>query len=212
VRSPSTRLALSAKPCSTDPFLGGLLPLEYDVPSRPTADCRSPVKKTSNMKFEIDKPEIVEFIGALKHCGEVVSTFMKFSPTVMPSREFASPTPLVDLLRHPEFVEEAVGLGEISSKPIHYSTLNRLEFEGSLASVLVEGGCFRNSISVDAAKKLAVDVLAAAFPKPFDDLLVFRLDDPSWSQFTDVATVSHTYFAWQGARGLWWMLSVADTD
>ncbi|UTY59813.1 hypothetical protein [Massilia sp. erpn] len=164
------------------------------------------------MKFDIEKPEIVKFIEALERCGEVVSNFMKFSSTVMPSCEFASQMPLVDLLQHPEFIESAGELGEIGSKPIHYSTLNRLEFEGSLASVLIEGGCFRNSISEDEARKLAGDVLAAAFPKPFDDLLVFRLDDPSWCQFTDVATVSHSYFSWQGARGLWWMLLVADTD
>lgn len=151
------------------------------------------------MKFDIEKPEVAKFIGALERCGEVVSSFMKFSPTVMPSREFASPTPLADLLRHPAFSEDAVDLGEISSKPIHYSTLNRLEFEGSLGSILIEGGCFQNSISEDEARRLAGDVLAAAFPKPFDDLLVFRLDDPSWCQFTNVATVSHSYFARQGA-------------
>ncbi|MTW14283.1 hypothetical protein GM658_27070 [Pseudoduganella eburnea] len=164
------------------------------------------------MKFDIEKPEIVRFLGALERCGEVVSNFMKFSPTVIPSQEFASPAPLLDLLRHPEFVECASELGEIDFKSIQYSTLNRLEFEGSLVSVLVEGGCFRNSIPEDEARRLAGDALDAAFPKPFDDLLVFRLDDPSWCQFTDIAMVSHSYFVWQGARGLWWLLSVADTD
>lgn len=164
------------------------------------------------MKFDIEKPELEKFIEALGRCGEVVSNFMKFAPAVKPAQEFASPTPLADLLRHPEFCEDAVKLGEISSEPIRYSTLNRLEFEGSLASVLVEGGCFRNSTLEGEARKLAADVLAAVFPKPFDNLLVFRLDDPSWSQFTDAATVSYSYFAWQGARGLWWMLSVSDTD
>jgi hypothetical protein len=164
------------------------------------------------MKFDIDKPDLDKFIGTLGRCGEVVSNFMKFSPTVMPEQEFASSAPLADLLHHPEFPKDAVELGEISSNPIHYSTLNRLEFEGSLAGVLIEGGCFRNSTSEDDARKLAGDVLAAVFPKPFDDLLVFRLDDPSWSEFTAAATVSHSYFAWQGARGIWWILSVADTD
>lgn len=164
------------------------------------------------MKFEIEKPELDRFIEHLSHCGQVVSTFMKFVPVVMPSREFASPTPLADLLQHPEFCNGTGTLGAISSKPFHYSTLNRLEFEGSLASVLVEGGCFRNSTSEDEARNVARDVLAAVFPKPFDDLLVFRLDDPSWSEFTNAATVSHSYFAWQGARGLWWLLSVADED
>ncbi|MYN17394.1 hypothetical protein GTP81_11580 [Rugamonas sp. FT107W] len=164
------------------------------------------------MKFDIDKPELDKFIGTLGQCGEVVSNFMKFSPTVMPAQEFASSAPLADLLHHPEFRVDAIELGEISADPIHYSTLNRWEFEGSLVGILLQGGCFRNSTSEDEARKLAGDVLSAVFPKPFDDLLVFRLDDPSWSEFTDAATVSHSYFAWQGARGLWWVLSVADTD
>jgi hypothetical protein len=164
------------------------------------------------MKFNIEKPELEKFIDALGSCGEVVSTFMKFSRAVMPSREFASPTPLADLLQHSEFRDDCAVLGKICSKPILYSTLNRLEFEGSLTSLLVEGGCFRNSTSAHEARLLASDVLAAVFPGPFDDLLVFRLDDPSWSEFTDVATVSHSYVAWQSARGLWWMLSVADID
>lgn len=164
------------------------------------------------MKFDVDKPELDKFIGTLGKCGEVVSKFMKFSPTVMPAQEFASSAPLADLLHHPEFRVDAIELGEISADPIHYSTLNRWEFEGSLVGVRLQGGCFRNSTSEDEARKLTGDALSAIFPKPFDDLLVFRLDDPSWSEFTDAATVSHSYFAWQGARGLWWVLSVADTD
>jgi hypothetical protein len=164
------------------------------------------------MKIEIKKPELDRFIERLSYCGQVVSTFMKFVPAVMPSREFASPAPLADLFRHPEFCDGIEALGAISSKLHHYSTLNRLEFEGSLASVLVEGGCFGNSTPEDDARNLAREVLAAVFPKPFDDLMVFRLDDPRWSEFTNVATLSYTYFAWQGARGLWWLISVADED
>jgi len=164
------------------------------------------------MKIEIEKPELDRFIERLSHCGQVVSTFMKFVPAVMPSREFASPVPLRDLFQHPVFSEGTGALGAISSKPHHYSTLNRLEFEGSLASILVEGGCFRNSMLEDEARALARDVLVAVFPKPFDDLMVFRLDDPSWSEFTNAATVSYSYFVWQGARGIWWLLSVVDED
>ncbi len=162
------------------------------------------------MKFDIQKPELDIFIKALDRCGVVVSIFMKFAPAVLPGR--TSQTPLAALMQHPEFCEDAAILGKISSEPIRYSTLNRMEFEGSLAALLIEGGCFRQSSSDEVARRLAGQVLAAVFPKPFDDLLVFRLDDPSWSHFTDEATVSHAYFAWQGARGLWWVLSVADTD
>ena len=59
---------------------------------------------------------------------------------------------------------------------------------------------------------MAREALAAVFPKPFDDVLVFQLDDPAWSEFTGEATVSHSYIAWQSARGLWWMLCVVDID
>ena len=193
-------------------FQRGMLSWCADRPNLDKADCHKQLYADGAMIFNVEKAELVRFNEALKKCGEVVSVFMKFAPAVFPAREFASAFPLNDLMRHPEFCKDAIALGKISSGPMHYSTLNRLEFEGSLAQVLIEGGCFRNTTPEAEARKLAADVLAAVFPKPFDDLLVFRLDDPGWSQFTDAATVSHTYFAWQGARGLWWMLSVADTD
>lgn len=95
-----------------------------------------------------------------------------------------------------------------------YSTLDRFEFEESLIALAVRGGCHRATASVpqEHIRSVVASGLSAAFSEPFDDVHVFRLDDEKWCQATDEATISSSYAVWQSARGLWWVLCVADID
>jgi hypothetical protein len=54
--------------------------------------------------------------------------------------------------------------------------------------------------------------LEAAFPEPFSDLFVFRIDSREWCELAASATLSASYIVYQSARGLWWVLCVADED
>jgi len=54
--------------------------------------------------------------------------------------------------------------------------------------------------------------VAAVFPEPFAEICAFRIDDEEWCQFTMEATISSSYLVCQAARGLWWLLCVADSD
>jgi hypothetical protein len=160
------------------------------------------------MKFEIDKPPLTNFLRTLNGNWNVISAFMKFSPAVQAN--FASAVPLADLLQHPEFLADCSALNPRDTRPVRYTTLNRLEFEGSLASILVEGGVTGERMPENEAKQQVSAALAAVYPPPFNTLQVFRFDDPAWCEFTNSATLSHSYIAWQSQRGLWWTLVVAD--
>lgn len=137
---------------------------------------------------------------------------MKFPPSTKPSTVFTPLVPLTSLFNNPDLQNDCTELGFIASGPIRYATLNRFEFEGSLISILLEGGCHRKSIPEHDARVIVHEALAVIFPKPFDNVLAFRPDDPSWSEFSREATISHSYVVWQGARGLWWILCIADID
>ena len=104
-------------------------------------------------------------------------------------------------------------LGHLRHDCVTVAYLNRLEFEGSLAHLILQGGCHRQTNhSRNGAISIVESALDAVFPAPFDDLIVFRLDNSEWSELTDQATISSSYFVLQGARGLWWFLCVADFD
>jgi len=160
----------------------------------------------------LEKPGVKELLEVLGQCGQVVSAFLKPTPSVRPL--FQEDHPLVDLFDSKAFQEAAFSLGQVSSTLGRYSTLNRLEFEGSLVSVVLQGGCHRatTGMPVEVARALVLRALEEAFPEPFSDVHVFRLDAEAWCQLTNEATVSTSYVVWQSARGLWWVLCVADFD
>jgi len=164
--------------------------------------------------FRVDKPEVQALLDVLEQRGQVVSVFLKPKPSAIPDFSRERGHPLAELVAHPSFHQACADLGAVSEDLGHYSTLNRLEFEGSLISVVIAGGCHRvtSGVSPEVARSLVGNALTAAFPEPFADLHVFRLDEERWCQLTSNATISSSYFAWQSARGLWWVLCVADSD
>ena len=167
---------------------------------------------TATTRVEITKPEFSELVGLLRHCGEVVSFFLKPTPSIRPA--FNASQPVAPLLADEEFCALARDLGTVAVNPGRYSTLNRLEFEGSLVAVARAGGCHRSTagMSEDRIRGTVKAGLAAAFPEPFNELHVFRFDDEKWCQATEDATLFASYVVWQGARGLWWVLSISDID
>jgi hypothetical protein len=162
--------------------------------------------------YKVIKPELTELLELLGQCGHVVSFFLKPEQPIAPA--FDTVNPLGELFASPAFRAQAGKLGAIAHEFGRYSTLNRFEFEGSLVSVAIAGGCHRNTMGISQERVRAVVAagLAAAFPSPFDDIHVFRLDDERWCQATDEATMSASYVAWQSARGLWWILCITDID
>lgn len=167
---------------------------------------------TTTENYEVTKPELIELLHLLGQCGHIVSFFLKPKPSIAPAFDTASP--LASLFALPAFQARAGELGAITAEPIKYSNLNRFEFEGSLVSVAVAGGCHRSTTgtSQEHIRAVVAAALDAAFPRPFDDIHVFRLDDARWCQATDEATISASYVAWQSARGVWWLLCIADID
>lgn len=164
------------------------------------------------VQLEVIKPELTELLELLGLCGQVVSFFLKPKQAIAPT--FDASNPLAELFASEAFQTLAGELGAISSDLGRYSTLNRFEFEGSLVSVAVAGGCHRSTADVSRERIRAVVTtgLAAVFPAPFDDVQVFRLDDERWCQATEEATLSTSYVAWQSARGVWWVLCLTDID
>ena len=166
-----------------------------------------------DFRFHIDKPELQTLLDLLGNCGQVVSIFLKPKPAVGPSLSSID-DPLGELLELDGFSGYCEGLGSISRQVGRFAFLNRLEFEGSITSVILQGGCHQSTygMSKSSASAVVTAALDRVFPEPFSDLYVCRIDNESWCSFTEDATLSATYAAYQGARGLWWILCVADFD
>lgn len=166
---------------------------------------------TASESYEVNPSRLNELLDLFGQCGEVVSFFLKEKHHTEP---VDPDNPLASLFALPAFQAQASALGAISTEPVRYSTLNRFEFEGSLVSVAVGGGCHRGTagISQEHIRAVVAAGLDAAFPRPFDDIAVFRLDDEQWCETTAEATCSASYAALQSARGLWWLLCIADYD
>ncbi|HEY8023685.1 MAG TPA: hypothetical protein VIF60_03900 [Burkholderiaceae bacterium] len=168
---------------------------------------------STDIRFHIDKPELQTLLDLLGNCGEVVSIFLKPKPAVAPS--FSSiDDPIGQLLELDGFSRYCEGLGSISRQVGRFAILNRLEFEGSITSVILQGGCHHSTygLSKSSASAVVADALDRVFPEPFSDLYVCRIDNESWCSLTNDATLSSTYVAYQIARGLWWILCVAGFD
>ena len=164
--------------------------------------------------FHIQKPPLDALIALLSLCGEVVSVFLKAKPPLR-HRPGAERDQTLRLLFECEGFHEACSdLGTIGGSVRIGATLNRLEFEGSLLSVALQGGCHRSTshVSMEQARAIVQLGLSAAFPEPFSELLAFRIDNDDWCQFAEEATVFASYVVNQPARGLWWVLCVADQD
>jgi len=164
-----------------------------------------------SQSYTVNKPELAELLDLLSKCGEVVSFFVK-TKSIWPNGNAIKN--LDQLFITEAFQAQSSMLGRVSKDPGSFSILNRLEFEGSLVAVALGGGChgWTNAPSLERIRELVVAGLAAVFPEPYDEVYVYRLDDLKWCEFTDEATESKSYVAHQGARGLWWMLTIADID
>lgn len=166
----------------------------------------------TNGTFNVDKPALRALLHVLGECGQVTSVFLKPQPPVKPSvRDEAL---LADFVACEAFQLATVELGKVAPNVGRYSLLNKFEFEGSLISVVLQGGCHRakSNLTEGAVRSLVGNAIASVFPAPFDGLHVFRMDDEKWCELTAGATVSSSYIAWQSARSLWWVLCVADFD
>jgi hypothetical protein len=166
----------------------------------------------TSCEYTVEKPALQALLEVLSQCGQVVSVFLNPQPPVRPKPLDAHP--LSELFACGAFQTATHKLGQVSATLGRYSTLNRLEFEGSLVSVVLAGGCHcsTSGISQHEARSLVAGALAAVFPEPFDDLLVFRLDNEAWCPLAAESTVSSSFVAWQSPRNLWWVLCVADSD
>lgn len=165
-------------------------------------------------RFEVSKPAVSRLLERIREDREVISLFLKPTSRRWPGSHDNPNGPVAWLLGSEEFRALCPELGEIKRVSGRYSTLNRLEFEGSLTSILVEGGCHgtRSQISLEVARQLVADAVGAAFPAPFGHVGAFRLDDWDWCKFTDEGTLWSSHVAWEGARSLVWVLCTRDID
>jgi hypothetical protein len=163
--------------------------------------------------LSIEKPALHHLLGSLEACGQVVSVFLK--PDLPNKPNIKNPhQPIHEFIALDSFQKFCADLGKINQPPKNISTLNRLEFEGSLASVILQGGCHRchHGMARGEASAIVLAGLEAVFPEPFSSVTAYRVDDKDWCALTDEATISHLYFVNEGARGLWWVLCIADFD
>ena len=160
---------------------------------------------SASPEFLLSRPAIDRFLDELKEQLQVFSVFLKPKPMVF------SPTELLSLTAVKSMCAD---LGEIDSDFSNCVVLNRLEFEGSLVSVLLRGGCHGRSepMAESEARQVVRSALDAAFPQPFDDLAAFRIDDTGWCKLVSDSTIASCYVVCQGPRGLWWILCATDFD
>jgi hypothetical protein len=168
----------------------------------------------TDIEFVVEKSELRALLSALEQCGQVVSVFLKPKPPVRPDLQRQDGCVLSELFELMAVQEACADLGLKNPVNARYALLNRLEFEGSLVSVVMQGGCHRAKVvaSLEAARELVAKAMEAAFPAPFGNLYVARIDSESWCKLAFEATLSASYVAWQSERSLWWVLCVADTD
>jgi hypothetical protein len=166
---------------------------------------------TPSVEFSMDKKPLNELLALLSQCGEVVSKFFKPDPLIQGVDDTHR---LAEFLAHFRNLAALTPIGHVEHKFGPFSVLNRFEFEGSLVSIALEGGCHRatTGLTVSDARKLVSEALDAAFPAPFSSLRVYRFDSLDWCDLTKQSTISSAYVAYQGARNLWWLLCVSDFD
>lgn len=160
----------------------------------------------------ITHPAALALQDLLAQCGDLLSLHLKPRPAIPPTEAL---DPLWgELMQHPEVQRVSHDWGTLAPVMGCYTMLNRLEFEGSLLALIRQGGCHRQTAQLDlpTLRQRVIEGLEAMFPAPFDNLVVYRLDDPSWCSRMQDATLSAAYLACQSARGLWWMVGVADYD
>lgn len=166
-----------------------------------------------SIQYQVTKESYKNLICLLQKCGTVVSILIKPKLAMPPSpdlvlRSISAIDPDSDL------GTQVSELGCINSRPLQFSLLNRLEFEGSISAVVKEGGCNikTEGIPLKTIKDAVCDGVSAVFPEPFSEVNAYRIDDTTWCDLTNSSTTSASYMVFEGARGLWWILCVADID
>jgi hypothetical protein len=164
--------------------------------------------------FQVTNPNVTKLLDLLREDREVVSIFLKPKSRRWPESHGNPDGPLAWLLGSDEFRSLCPEVGGVKRASGRYSTLNRLELEGSLTSTLLEGGCHGSSLSLglDDARRHVSAGIDSAFPAPFDSVCAYRLDDQDWCDFTGQATIWSTHVAWEGARSLLWLICTRDID
>lgn len=135
-------------------------------------------------EFLIDKPGLDVLHQALGECGDVHSRFFKLGGAFKPFNPEDRSRPLTGLFEHGLFQDVCADLLPVDNDIGPYATLNRLEFEGSLVSVLMRGGCHGGRVGEATARAVVSGALDAVFPKPWHELRAFRLDNDNWSTLT----------------------------
>jgi hypothetical protein len=168
---------------------------------------------SASPQFSLSRPALDRLLDELRQQLEVFSVFLNPKPAVLPNLRDGG-SPLVELLSLPAVKTLCAELGEVNPEFTRYSTLNRLEFEGSLVALLLRGGCHGRSVSIteDEARRLVAPALDAAFPQPFESITAFRIDDDDWCTLARKSTIACCYVVNEGARGLWWILCATDID
>jgi hypothetical protein len=166
---------------------------------------------TSADEFRVEKEPLIKLLGVLSQCGEVVSKFLKPTPSIR-GRDDAQR--LAEFLERFSDLATQTPLGHVEREYGPFSVLNRFEFEGSLVSIVLDGGCHRATagLTVEDARRIVAQALDATFPAPFSDLLAYRFDSLDWCELTRTSTLSSAYVVWQSPRNLWWVLCVSDID
>lgn len=166
---------------------------------------------TAAMEFCVEKQPLKELLAVLSQCGELVSRFFKPEPAIKGGGDAQR---LGEFLARFSSLAAVTSIGQIEHEFGPFSVLNRYEFEGSLVAAALRGGCHQatRGLTLDNARKLAFEALAAAFPAPFSDLVVYRFDSLDWCELTRESTISSAYVVCQGARDMWWVLCVSDFD
>jgi hypothetical protein len=151
-----------------------------------------------------------DFLLLLAECGILVSHFKHLS--YCPIHVNGA------MLLHHFLESEAIqdicdnSLGNIYPQYARYSLLNRYEFEGSLLTILREGGK-RKTLSrkpTNDLHQMVVNGLNRLCPAPHSLLQVFRMDDQRWCELTRDAEKAVSYLAYQPERKVWWVLVIAD--
>lgn len=162
-------------------------------------------------EYSIEKPALNGLLQLLGRCGYVHSFFLKSKHNFLHYENGSYQT--LKVLENFEFIYEK--LGTINCKIKNFAMLNRLEFEGSLVSVILEGGC--HGMTSDVTRENASHIVTKGLdtiiaPQYPDQISAFRIDDSDWCTSAQEATVTHAYIVSSGLRNLWWILCIMDYD
>ena len=165
-------------------------------------------------EYKNKKETLIDFEKRWSEIGELFSVFVKPDRENKWSPNFSQGhlRVLLDFLESDTLSKYVPELLPINFEHINdCCILDRSEFEGSLVSMLNQGGCTEKAVVDDEeARKIAKDLLMDLFPEPFNNLIAYRINTHKWSKFTASATLTKTYIVYQPERQLWWIFSFSD--